>query len=254
MRYRLLRTAMLLMATALVVTSARAQEAPPAREGNSTGQPEWTARPPFSESEVYVLPRGRTGFAVDLRPTKPATGVTVTDTAYRAEFGLPGRVQLGLHATGRTNGHEGTVGNIDAQALDVRWAFANWGRVWGNPAIQVGWTEASRGPDVGEMTLLLGGDLARAWRWGSNLAWTQEASAARSIDRAWSAGISYTSGRLASLGAESRLSLANRRELLAGPSLQIRPMKQLYVDVTALFGATDTSSRSRMALVAGWQF
>jgi len=255
MRQTLVRTAMLLMATFLGVASARAQE-----------QPEWTARPLFSESGVYVLPRGRTAFEADLRSTRPATGPTVTDTAYRAEFGLPGRVQLGLHATGRTRGHEGAVGNIDAQALDVRWAFANWGRAWGNPAIQVGWTEASRGPDIGEVKLLLGGNLAGAWRWGSNVAWTQEASAARSIDRAWTAGISYAGSPFASVGVESRMALVDSlaadgvlrtplgRELLAGPSLQIRPMTQLYIDVAALFGATATSSRSRATLVAGWQF
>jgi len=73
MRQTLVRTAMLLMATFLGVASARAQE-----------QPEWTARPLFSESGVYVLPRGRTAFEADLRSTRPATGPTVTDTAYRA--------------------------------------------------------------------------------------------------------------------------------------------------------------------------
>ena len=236
-----------------------------AGEGNPR-QPEWTARPPFSESEVYVLPRGRTAFEIDLRPTRPATGATVTDTAYRAEFGLPGRIQLGLHATGRTRGHEGAVGNIDAQAIEVRWALANWGRIWGNPAIQVAWTEASRGPDVGEVRLALGGDLARGWHWGSNVAWTQEASASRSIDRAWTSGISYEGSRFASVGVESRVALVDRlavdsvsrtplgREVLAGPSLQVRPTKQLWVDVAALFGTTATSSRSRTALVAGWQF
>ena len=57
-----------------------------------------------------------------------------------------------------------------------------------------------------------------------------------------------------SLAADGVLRTPLGRELLAGPSLQIRPMTQLYIDVAALFGATTTSSRSRATLVAGWQF
>jgi len=230
-----------------------------------TRQPQWTARPPFSETQIYVLPKGVAAFVFDLRPTMRADGPTVTDSAYRAEFGLPARFQLGLRATGRTNGRARTVGNIDAQALEVRWGLAKWGHAFGNPTLQAGWTEASRGPDVGEVKLLLGGGIARAWRWGSNIGWTQEASGERAIDRTLTAGVSYTAGAIASVGVETRLALADRlsaeggprtpmaREFLTGPSLQIRPVRRLYLDVAALFDARDTS-RSRTALVAGWEF
>jgi hypothetical protein len=261
---------MVLMATAFAVSSARAQAQPPdGAEGSAadTRQPQWTARPLFSETAVYVLPKGVTAFVFDLRPTMSAEGPTVTHSAYRAEFGLPARLQLGLRATGQTTGRQdGRIGNIDAQALEMRWAVADWGRAFGNPTIQAGWTEASRGPDVGELKLLLGGGIGPAWRWGSNVAWTQEASGERAIDRAWSAGVSYAAGRFASLGVETRLALVDRlaadgrtrtsmtRELLAGPSLQVRPVRRLYLDVAALFGAVDGASRTRTARIAGWEF
>ncbi|HEV8394075.1 MAG TPA: hypothetical protein VGQ37_07365 [Vicinamibacterales bacterium] len=258
------------MATAFAVSSARAQApTPDGAEGSApdTRQPQWTARPLFSETEVYVLPKGATALVFDLRPTTSASGPTVTRSAYRAEFGLPVRFQLGLHATGRTTGRQdGRIGNIDAQALEMRWAVADWGRAFGNPTIQAGWTEASRGPDIGELKLLLGGGIGPAWHWGSNVAWTQEASGERAVDRAWSAGVSYAAGRFASVGVETRLALVDRlaadgrsrtsmtRELLAGPSLQIRPARRLYLDVAALFGTTTAAPRSRMALIAGWEF
>lgn len=229
-------------------------------------QPHWTARPLFSETQVYVLPKGVAAFVFDLRPTTGADGQTVTQSAYRAEFGLPARFQLGLRAAGQTNGRGGAVGNIDAQALEVRWGVAEWGRAFGNLTVLGGWTEASRGPDVGEVKLLLGGSLARAWRWGSNVGWTQEASGERAIDRTLTAGVSYTAGAVASVGVETRFALVDRlaaegrsrtsmaRELLTGPSLQIRPVRRLYLDVAALFGADTVSPRSRASLMAGWQF
>jgi len=75
-------------------------------------QPHWTARPLFSETQVYVLPKGVAAFVFDLRPTTGADGQTVTQSAYRAEFGLPARFQLGLRAAGQTNGRGGAVGKF----------------------------------------------------------------------------------------------------------------------------------------------
>jgi len=268
MREQTLFRTLVLVTTAFAVSSAalaQAQTTDRAATAADTRQPQWTARSIFSETQIYVLPKGVAAFVFDLRPTMPTNGPTVTHSAYRAEFGLPARFQLGLRATGQTNGHDGKVGNIDAQALEVRWAFAEWGRAFGNLTLQTGWTEASRGPDVGEVKLLLGGGIARAWRWGGNVGWTQEASGEKAIDRALTAGISYTAGAFASVGVETRLAFVDRltadgrsrtsmtRELLAGPSLQIRPMRRLWLDVAALFDPNGTS-RARTAVVAGWEF
>jgi hypothetical protein len=230
------------------------------------GQPRWTARPLFGETDVYVLPKGTGGFVFELRPLTPRSGSTLTESAYRAEFGLPARFQLGLHATGRTETGDDIIGNIDAQALELRWGLASWGRIWGNPTLHVEWQEASRGADVGTVKLLLGGGIASRWRWGSNVAWAQEASGAKTVTRAWTAGVSYEGGRFASLGVETRIGFIDRvsadgatrtgmaRELLAGPSLQIRPVRRLHVTLAPLFGATASSPRSRATLLAGWEF
>ena len=229
-------------------------------------QPQWTSRPLFAESDVYVLPKGASAFVFGLRPITAADGITTTDAAYRAEFGLPARFQLGLHAAGRAQGRHEVIGNIDAQAIELRWAVARWGVAWGNPTVHVEWREASRGADIGTIKLLFGGGDASEWRWGSDMAWTQEASGEKAIDRAWTAGVSRVTGRFLSLGAETRLAFVDRlaadgrtrtpmtRELLAGPSLQFRPVSQLYLDLAALFGANTAAPRSRASLLAGWQF
>jgi hypothetical protein len=271
MRVELRRTiAMAMMALAVTVAAARAQTGQTSMSAagvtDDNRQPQWTSRPLFGETDVYVLPKGATAFVFGLRPTTAANRTMTTESAYRAEFGLPARLQLGLHATGRTQGREEVIGNIDAQAIELRWAMADWGTVWGNPTVRVEWREASRGPDVGTVKLLLGGGFAGGWRWGSNAAWAQEASGAREMDRAWTAGVSHAAGRFVSIGAETRLAFVDRlaadgrsrtpmtRELVAGPSVQFRPLRRMYIDVAPLFGASPASPRSRATLVAGWEF
>jgi hypothetical protein len=228
-------------------------------------QPQWTVRPLFGETDVYVLPKGVTRFVLSLRPTTARSRATTTESAYRADFGLPARFQLGLHATGQTVDRNDIIGNIDAQALEIRWGLAGWGQMWGNPAVHAEWREASRGADVGTVKLLLGAGTTGGWRWGTNVAWTQEASGRREIARAWTAGVSYEGGRFASLGVETRLAFVDQlgdgstrtamaRELLAGPSIQIRPMRRMFITLAPLFGTSVSSPRSRTTLAAGWQF
>jgi hypothetical protein len=247
--------------------TAAAQGNQPAREpAPGDAQPEWVAARPFGESDVYVLPKGVSAFGVGLRVMRPASGATATESAYRADFGLPARFQLGVHATGRAEGRDGAIGNIDAQALEMRWAFAEWGRVWGNPAVEIGWTEASRGADVATLKLLMAGGRANGWRWSSNVSWAQQAGAEREIERAVTAGAAYAPGRAISIGVETRVALTDRlvpgggartamsHELLAGPSLQLRPARRLFIDLVPLFGVTGDASRSRTTFLAGWQF
>lgn len=254
------------LALTACASAATAQSTtPPSVDPVRDDQPQWTAARPFGESDVYVLPKGVSAFVFSLRPTRPASGATATESAYRADFGLPARFQLGVHATGRAEGRGDAIGNIDAQALEMRWAFAEWGRVWGNPTVEIGWTEASRGPDVASLKLLLGGSRA-GWRWGSNVIWAQQTGAEREIERAVTAGAAYAPGRFVSLGVETRLAFTDRlvpgggsrtalsHDLLAGPSLQIRPLRRLFIDLAPLFGATADSPRSRTTLLAGWQF
>lgn len=266
----LLRRSCGLAALALVTAgpaAAQSQQPPAGDPAPGDGQqPEWLAARPFGESDVYVLPKGVSVFGVSLRSMRPASGATATESAYRADFGLPARFQLGVHATGRAEGRDDAIGNIDAQALEMRWAFAEWGRVWGNPTVEIGWTEASRGADVATVKLLIAGGRAIGWRWSSNVSWARQAGAEREVQRTVTAGAAYAPGRVVSIGFEARVALTDRlvsgggartamsHELLAGPSLQLRPVRRLFIDLVPLFGATSDSSRSRTTLLAGWQF
>ncbi len=64
-------------------------------------QPRWTAHDGFGQLDVYILPKGTGALLYELRPTLERGGRRTTfATEYRAAFGLPGRLQLGVHAVG----------------------------------------------------------------------------------------------------------------------------------------------------------
>ena len=123
-------------------------------------QPRWTAHRRFGETRVYVIPKGMVEFEYWLRPTVPKDGPTEFRHMYEVEFGLPGRLQLDLYAVGNKTGKEGALA-IDQQKVELRYAFADWGKLWGNPTMYVEWTQNSNSPDAIEGKLLLG-EIGRA--------------------------------------------------------------------------------------------
>src|SRR5206468_4043979 len=75
----------------------------PLREDDRIGtyaQPRWTADRLFSETRVYVIPKGKVEFEYWFRPTTDRDGSTDTQTMYEVEFGLPGRIQLDFYVVG----------------------------------------------------------------------------------------------------------------------------------------------------------
>jgi len=100
------------------------------------------------------------------------------------EFGLPHRLQLDLYLIRR---HEfGSASFLDS-AVEMRYALADWGRLWGNPAVYLELTKQQEAPNKIEGKLLLGDSLGPGWRWGSNFSLEQEASGRR-IERHGSHG------------------------------------------------------------------
>jgi len=230
-------------------------------------QPRWTAHDGFGQLDVYVLPKGTGAVVYELRPTLERGGRRTTfATEYQAEFGLPGRLQLGVHAVGEDTAGQGAPGDIDAQAIAVRWAVAEWGTLWGNPTIEGTWKEASRGADAASLSLLLGGHLASGWHWATNLSWRRDVGES-SDERAWTSGVNYVvkDSRVA-LGVESRVAAATRpqeagsmtlgtlTEVLIGPSLQLRPTRRLHIALVPLVGSTQESPTARAVVVAGLEF
>lgn len=229
------------------------------------GQPRWTAHRRFGETRVYVIPKGMVEFEYWLKPEVAKDGPTQVTSMYEVEFGLPGRLQLDLYAVGHKTGPEGTFA-IDEQKVEVRYAFADWNKIPGNPTVYLEWTQKSGGPDAVEAKLLLGGQLASRWHWGSNFVFEHEISGAQENSHEWTTGLSYTArDTKVGVGVETQLALVNSRDelgirgplttaFLAGPSLQFRPLPQMHLDFAPLLGLNHDAPRLKLFVVLGYEF
>lgn len=230
-------------------------------------QPRWTTHRRFGETRVYVIPRGMVDFEYWLIPETPKDGLTDFKTQYEVEFGLPGRFQLDLYAVGHKEGTKDEGFAISEQKVELRWALADWGKIWGNPTVYVEWNEVSNAPDHLETKLLLGGEITSRWHWGSNFVWEHETSGPQENSNEWTTGVSYSArDSKFGIGVETQLALVDsidpltrrrgpfEKEFLIGPSLQFRPLPQLHIDVAPLFGVTTDAARAKTFVVLGWEF
>ncbi len=229
------------------------------------GQPRWTADRLFSETRVYVIPKGKVEFEYWLVPETPRDGKTDTASQYEVEFGLPGRVQIDLYAVGHKEAINGAFG-VTEQKMEIRWAFADWGKIPGNPTIYLEWKNESEAPDHFESKLLLGGQIASGWHWGSNFVWEHELGGQQENSNEWTVGISHTvRDTKFDFGLETQLALVNslqasgsrgafEKQFWIGPSLQLRPLPQMHIDFAPLIGVTDAASRAKGFVVLGYEF
>jgi hypothetical protein len=226
------------------------------------GQPRWTARRRFGETRIYVIPEGDVEFEYWLVPKLKRDGEeTEIEQQLEVEIGLPRRFQLDLYAVAHKEGNTGTLA-FDETKVELRWAFADWGRLWGNPAVYLEWKALSDEPDHVEGKLLLGGQAAQGLHWGANLVFEHEMGGEQANARELTVGLSHTvrDERL-SIGAEAKLAwedVATRRgsydeEYLLGPSFQVRPLPQAHLDIVLLAGLNDDAPRAKGIFIFGWE-
>jgi len=225
-------------------------------------QPRWTARRRFAETRIYVMPEGEFEFEYWLIFEKPRSGDYEVTTKYEVEMGLPGRFQLDLYLIGHQLGNQGPLA-VDEQDVELRWAFADWGVLWGNPTIYLEWKGLDSAPDHFEGKFLFGGVATPRLHWAANLVYEHEMGGAQENSYEFTAGTSYTvKDEVFSVGAEVKLAYVDTAadrglrdpELLVGPSLQYSPEKRMHIDFAFLFGTNDDSPRFKSILIAGWEF
>lgn len=227
----------------------------------SYGQPEWSTRRLFTETRVYVRPEGQVEFEYWMQP-EFKDGETETENQYEFEFGLPHRFQLDLYLVSHQDGNQGAM-QFDEQKVEVRWAFADWDEIWGNPTAYLEWAAKNEDPDAVEAKLLFGGEVCEGWHWGSNLVFEHETGGAQENAYEITGGISHTIvDRKFSAGAEVKAAIAdvagNRGhysdEVLLGPTMQYRPLPNAHLDIAALAGLTNDSPDAKLTILFGWEF
>lgn len=251
----------------VVVSAGRPKEEQPV---GPYKQPEWTTHRRFPSTRVYVqsMP-GEVSFEqwMEVRVPRSSSGKTVTRMRSEFAFGLSDRIQLDLYLnTQHVRDGVNSVYEFRGWSGEVRWAFADWNVIPGNPTIYFEYLLFDGAPDKIEPKLLLGGELTSRWHWGLNL--IHERELASDLDRdeefALNAAVSYTvADQKFSFGPAINLVTELEREagaservseFLIGPSIQWRPIKKAHIDFEPLFGVTDESKKLRMFIVFGWDF
>ncbi|MBI4702798.1 MAG: hypothetical protein HY744_16890 [Deltaproteobacteria bacterium] len=242
----------------------------------SYGQPRWTARRRFPTTRIYVVPAGRVAAEYWLRGTFPFEAPTAERelrSFYELELGLGHRLQLDMYLVTQQEGHgDDAAIELKREQVELRYALADWGKIWGNPTIYLEYQFRNGGHDWLEGKILLGGQIAPGWHAGLNLVLEKElGGSAWENEYAASAGLSYTlvddvfhigvegyaeghdfSGDRFDFGSSERM-------LLGGPSFLVSPVAPVHLLFAPLFGAgsggeADMKAVARLWFVAGWTF
>ena len=177
------------------------------------------------------------------------------------EIGLPHRMQLDLYYDMAVDGSRRS--RTEDFAAEIRYAFADWGKLPLNPTVYAEYKWVEEGADVLELKLLLGDQLPGGWHYGANFVWEKELGGERTTEWQVVGGISKTiiDGRF-SLGLEGKYvhetTATSRGEpehkFHVGPSAQWRITEKFSVSTTALFGLNDDSPRQECWLVLSYDF
>jgi hypothetical protein len=227
----------------------------------SYGQPRWTATRRVPGTRVYVVPEGKVELEYWLRPTFQRDGSTRIRSLYEVEIGLPHRFQLDLYF--RTDQDSADDSFYVGGQFEVRYALADWGKIWGNPTLYLEYVWLEEREDVWEPKLLLGGEIAPRWHWGVNLVGEFELGGEREHEYQVTTAVSYTViDSKFSVGAEALFIWADTKEdrgdfdntIFVGPSFQWKPIPDLTINLAPLFGVTDDDPDARVFLNVGWEF
>jgi hypothetical protein len=228
----------------------------------SYGQPRWTATRRFPGTRVYVIPEGKVEIEYWLRPTLADDGgPTEIRSLYEVEIGLPHRFQLDLYL--RTDQDSNESEQLLGSQVEIRYALADWGKIWGNPTLYAEWVGLEQRPDKLELKLLLGDELAPRWHWGINLVGEFETGGEREYEYQFTGGLSYTVvDEKFSVGAELQALYADvkgdrgdfSQAYYFGPSFQYRPMPAFTINFAPLVGIGPDAGDARFFLNLGYEF
>ena len=262
------------VATLATVTSARSQSAQPAttlsdlfvtakaldeeKPDGANGEPSWVQNRRFSNTRIYIQQDPwEVGFEQWYRVRTYDAGRVTQRSQTEIEFGLPHRMQLDIYENNLLDNTTGRGWQQEEVAFELRYAFADWGKLWGNPTLYLEYSIPNYGGDALEPKILLGDDFGHGWHWGTNLICERVLWGDRTTEWAVSGGISKTIvDSVLSIGVEGEWShiTYEKSEFLLGPSIQWRPTENTHLDLVTLAGLTDSSPHAECWLIFGYDF
>ena len=236
-------------------------------------QPRWTAQRRFPTTRMYVVPEGKVEFEWWCRYTAPFADPgreREVRSYYEMEFGLGHRLQFDVYLVTQQEGMRAM--ELKREQAELRYALADWGKIWGNPTLYLEWQHRHDENDRLEGKILIGGQIVPRVHAGFNLVLEREIGGAEENEWNLTGGVSYSAiDSVLSVGVEgyvevhdvknARWKYSDTEQLfLAGPSIAWNPIPPARFLISPLFGsgqADGTSGRQamfRMWFVAGWTF
>jgi hypothetical protein len=255
----------------LPAIQVRGKRVPELREEEHVGayaQPRWTAKRRFPTTRIYVVPAGKMEFEWWLKfaaPFEAPLEGRKIESQYELEMGLGHRLQLDLYLVTTKKGSNGPF-ELSKEKVELRYALADWGEIWGNPTLYLEWIHQHNGPDAIEGKVLFGGEIGSGIHAGLNLVWERELGLSKANEYAIDAGLSFTMiDETLSLGAEVKIELVDvegsrfelEQEYLVGPSLAYTPIPPMHLLLTPLFGIAkgdEVEGIFEILLITGWTF
>ena len=220
-------------------------------------EPEWVQNRRFSNTRVYIQQDPwEVGFEQWFRVRTYDHGRVTQRSQTEIEIGLPYRMQLDVYQNMLCD-NTGGGWQQEEEAFELRYAFADWGVIPGNPTLYLEYTLSNHGSDLIEPKILLGDNFGNGWHWGLNIINEHELWGERTTEWRVSGGISRTLvDSVLSVGIEGQWAHANdsKSEGLIGPSIQWRPTANTHLDLVALAGLTNSSPNAECWLIFGFDF
>nr|ACO70938.1 hypothetical protein [uncultured Verrucomicrobiota bacterium] len=229
---------------------------------DESGRPEWTNARRFTTTRVYIQKAPwEVGVEQWWRYRYKRDNSSISRLTSEIEIGLPHRMQLDLYYDMKVDG-DSRAGTEDF-AAELRYALADWGKLWMNPTVYAEYKWVNDDADVFEAKLLLGDQLPGGWHYGINFVLEKQLGGDRETEWQIVAGLSKTllDGRLG-VGIEAKyVNLTGpdfrtdpEHTFLVGPSIQWRITDRIHLDTTALFGLNQESPRNECYIIIGYDF
>jgi hypothetical protein len=229
-------------------------------------QPEWTARRRFVTTRVYVQPPWQVETELGYDGSFGRVGKPLHLFQQEIEVGLPHRFQLDVENVVdnfKEGDDAGRKWHHDSNSVELRYAFAEWGRIPLNPTVNAEWKFNDGAADAFEFQLLLGEEFCERLHWGLNLFYENQIGDDRIREFAASQAVSYTLiDEKLSAGIEMKFSSESDKDIRAhpenkfqaGPSIQWRPTCRTHFDIVPLFGAGPHAPRLELFVFFGIEF
>lgn len=225
-------------------------------------QPLWTTMRMFPSTRIYVMnPPGSVMYEkwFDIRDRRggPAQ-VRMRD---EFTFGLGKRLQLDLYSHTVYDGEDGEkTFKWRGFSWEIRYAFADWGKVWGNPTLYFEHKLLDGRMGI-EPKLLLGDRIGKNGIWGLNLIYEGNLAPTKEEQEreyASTASYGYILNEALTVGASSMYRYndygGGSHEVYLGPLIQYRFNGKAYLSVEVMPGLTQESKQSRSTIIFAWRF